>query len=80
VAASYGGAPRHPDWYLNLVEDPAVWVRHDADFYEADAMPIEGEERDRLWESLVVATAPQFGVYQEKTERTIPLVRLTARA
>ena len=42
-------------------------------------MPIEGEERDRLWETLVVATAPQFGVYQEKTERTIPLVRLTAR-
>lgn len=80
VAASYGGASRHPDWYLNLVEDPAVWVRHDADFYEADAAPIDGEERDRLWESLVVATAPQFGVYQEKTDRTIPLVRLTARA
>lgn len=79
VAASYGGAPRHPDWYLNLMEDPAVWVRRNADFYEADAVTIEGEERDRLWESVVVATAPQFGVYQEKTERTIPLVRLVAR-
>ena len=79
VAASYGGAPRHPDWYLNLVEDPAVWVRRNGDFYEADAISIEGEERDRLWESTVVVTAPQFGDYQQKTERTIPLVRLVRR-
>jgi deazaflavin-dependent oxidoreductase (nitroreductase family) len=79
VAASYGGAPTHPDWYLNLVEDSAVWVRRDADLYEANAIPIEGEERDQLWESVVVPTAPQFGVYQEKTDRTIPLVRLVAR-
>jgi deazaflavin-dependent oxidoreductase (nitroreductase family) len=80
VAASYGGAPRHPDWYLNLIEDPAVWVRRNADFYEAEANPIEGEERDRLWDTVVVATAPQFGEYQKKTERTIPLVRLEPRA
>jgi deazaflavin-dependent oxidoreductase (nitroreductase family) len=79
VAASYGGAPRHPDWYLNLVEDPAVWVRRNADFYEAEAVLIEGEERDRLWDSVVLTTAPQFGAYQEKTERTIPLVRLVPR-
>jgi deazaflavin-dependent oxidoreductase (nitroreductase family) len=80
VAASYGGAPTHPDWYLNLIDDPTVWVRRDADFYEAAAIPIEGAERDRLWESIVVATAPQFGVYQEKTDRTIPLVRLVPQA
>lgn len=79
VAASYGGAPRHPDWYLNLLEDRKVWVRRDADFYEAEAIPIEGEERDRIWDSVVVATVPRFGEYQEKTERTIPLVRLVRR-
>jgi deazaflavin-dependent oxidoreductase (nitroreductase family) len=79
VAASYGGAPTHPDWYLNLVEDSAVWVRRDADLYEANAIPIEGEERDQLWESVVVPTAPQFGVYQQKTDRTIPLVRLVSK-
>jgi deazaflavin-dependent oxidoreductase (nitroreductase family) len=80
VAASYGGAPRHPDWYLNLLGDPSVWVRRDAELYEATAVLIDGTERDRLWESVVVRTAPQFGDYQEKTERTIPLVRLVANA
>ncbi|HEU4917747.1 MAG TPA: nitroreductase/quinone reductase family protein [Acidimicrobiia bacterium] len=80
VAASYGGAPRHPDWYLNLVADSAVWVRRDGDLFEADAIPIDDDDRDRLWESMVVATAPQFGEYQTKTERTIPLVRLVRRA
>ena len=79
VAASYGGAPRHPDWYLNLVEDPTVWVRRDAELYEADAMPIDRVERDLLWDTVVVSSAPQFGDYQEKTERIIPLVRLIAR-
>jgi deazaflavin-dependent oxidoreductase (nitroreductase family) len=76
VAASYGGSPRHPDWYLNLVEDPRVWVRRDAELYEADAIPIGEAERDLLWDTVVVVTAPQFGDYQEKTERIIPLVRL----
>jgi deazaflavin-dependent oxidoreductase (nitroreductase family) len=80
VAASYGGAPRHPDWYLNLLGDPSVWVRRDAELYEATAVPIDGAERDRLWETVVVRTAPKFGDYQKKTERTIPLVRLVANA
>ncbi len=79
VAASYGGAPQHPDWYLNLERDPDVWVRRDADFYEATAEVIESEERDRLWNTIVVSTAPQFAEYQANTDRTIPLVRLVAR-
>jgi deazaflavin-dependent oxidoreductase (nitroreductase family) len=79
VAASYGGSPRHPDWYLNLVEDPTVWVRRNAEIYEADAIPIDRAERNLLWDTVVVSAAPQFGEYQEKTERIIPLVRLVAR-
>jgi deazaflavin-dependent oxidoreductase (nitroreductase family) len=80
VAASYGGSPQHPDWYLNLVEDPKVWVRRDADLYEADAIPVDRADRDRLWDTVVVRTAPQFGDYQKQTERLIPLVRLVARS
>ncbi len=78
IAASYRGSPRHPDWYLNLVEDPRVWVRRDADLYPATALLIDGSERDRLWESVVVADAPQFADYQAATDRVIPLVRLVA--
>ena len=78
VAASYGGAPEHPDWYLNLLADPKAWVRRDADLYEATAVPVEGEERDRIWDTVVVSHAPQFADYQTKTSRVIPVVRLTA--
>jgi deazaflavin-dependent oxidoreductase (nitroreductase family) len=79
VAASYGGSPEHPDWYLNLLRDPEVWVRRDAELYEATAVEIRGAERDRLWKTVVVRAAPQFGDYQAKTKRVIPLVRLVAR-
>ena len=76
VAASYGGSSQQPDWYLNLVADPQVWVRHNADFYKAEAVALEGEERDRLWESVVVAEAPRFAEYQAQTDRVIPVIRL----
>ncbi|HEY4607082.1 MAG TPA: nitroreductase/quinone reductase family protein [Acidimicrobiia bacterium] len=78
VAASNRGGPNHPDWFLNLQEDPKVWVRRDADFYEARAIVVDGAERDLLWETVVVATAPQFADYQAKAPRTIPLARLLA--
>ncbi|HSJ85359.1 MAG TPA: nitroreductase family deazaflavin-dependent oxidoreductase [Acidimicrobiia bacterium] len=78
VAASFAGAPEHPDWYLNLLADPKVWVRRDADLYEATAMPVVGEERDRIWETVVVSQAPQFADYQTKTPRVIPVIRLVA--
>ena len=79
VAGTYGGSPDHPDWYLNLIADPEVWVRHNADLYVATAVPLTGEERDRLWDTVVVSEAPQFAEYQAKTERVIPLIRLIAR-
>ena len=39
VIASNVGAPRHPDWYLNLEADPRVTVELDDDRYEARAVP-----------------------------------------
>lgn len=80
VAGSFGGSPDHPDWYLNLLAEPNVWVRRDADLYEATAVSVESEERDRLWDTVVVSRAPQFAGYQQKTERIIPLIRLVARS
>jgi deazaflavin-dependent oxidoreductase (nitroreductase family) len=78
VAASSRGSDSHPDWYLNLRKDPTVWVRRDSDLYQATAVSVDGSERDQLWETLVVAQAPNFADYQVKTSRTIPLVRLVA--
>jgi deazaflavin-dependent oxidoreductase (nitroreductase family) len=37
VIASNAGAPKHPDWYRNLVADPAVTVEVDAERFETTA-------------------------------------------
>ena len=75
IFASKAGAPTHPDWYHNLVANPTVTVEAGTETYEARAVEITGEERDRLYAKQVEA-APQFGEYQEKTDRVIPVVDL----
>jgi deazaflavin-dependent oxidoreductase (nitroreductase family) len=76
VYASQGGAPTHPDWYLNLVADPHVSVEVGTESYEAIATPLKGDERDREF-AAQAARVPAFGQYQEKTTRVIPVVALT---
>ena len=75
VFASKAGAPTNPDWYHNLVANPTVTVEVGTETYEAEAVPVTGEERDRLYAKQVEA-APQFGEYQEKTSRVIPVIAL----
>ncbi len=76
VAATARGSDTNPNWYSNLLADPRVWVRLDSDLYAATATPVQGEERDRLWTTVVLIGAPQFADYQAATWRVIPLVRL----
>jgi deazaflavin-dependent oxidoreductase (nitroreductase family) len=75
VVASKGGSPEHPAWFHNLTAQPEVTVQAGPDEYRARAVVVEGEERDRLWQR-IVREAPQFGGYEKKTERVIPIVRL----
>jgi deazaflavin-dependent oxidoreductase (nitroreductase family) len=75
VFASKGGAPRNPHWYQNLVANPKVTVELGTERFEATARPLEREERDRVY-AKQVALYPQFGEYERKTERTIPVVEL----
>jgi deazaflavin-dependent oxidoreductase (nitroreductase family) len=75
IFASKAGSPKHPDWYHNLVANPKVAVEVGTEAYEANAVVITGEERDRLFAKQVEA-APAFGEYQEKTTRIIPVVEL----
>ena len=78
VYASKGGAPRHPDWYLNLAADPRVVVEVGPNRYEAIATPLEGEERDREFAAQAERN-PVFADYERKTSRVIPVVALTPR-
>ena len=78
VFASKGGAPTSPDWFHNLVANPAVTLEVGTEALEADAEVVTGEERDRLY-AQQAELYPQFGEYQRKTARSIPVVALTRR-
>ena len=73
LVASFGGAPRHPAWYLNLRSNPAVTIQVKGRRRSAMAETATPEERARLWPR-VVAMYAAYDTYQSRTEREIPLV------
>jgi deazaflavin-dependent oxidoreductase (nitroreductase family) len=75
VIASQGGAPEHPGWYRNLVKTREVEVQVEGDVFNAVARTATGEERDELWK-LAAQQWPDFDLYQQRTERQIPVVVL----
>ena len=75
VIASYGGRPRDPDWYLNLVANPSVRVQVGPRHREMSARTATAEERSSWWPR-VVAAYGDYAVYQGRTEREIPVVIL----
>ncbi|MEU6305145.1 nitroreductase/quinone reductase family protein [Streptomyces chartreusis] len=79
IIASAAGAPRHPAWFHNLVANPRVTVESGAFTYEARAVVLEGEERDRVFARAAEAD-PGWAAYQEKTERVIPVIALHSLA
>lgn len=75
IAGSFGGAPKAPAWVHNLRARPRVRIEIGSESYDAEARELPREERDALYPR-VVEKAPQFGEYQAKTERVIPLFEL----
>jgi F420H(2)-dependent quinone reductase len=75
LIGSKAGAPRHPDWYLNLEADPAVEVQIGRTRERRRARRATPDEAGRLW-PMVLARAPGYGRYRAKTSREIPLVLL----
>lgn len=73
VVASYGGAPAHPDWYLNLDADSEVVIQVGDDVMPARARTAAPADRDRLWAAMT-AIWPDYDGYAKKTSREIPLV------
>lgn len=78
VIASNVGAPRHPDWYRNLVADPRVTVELPDETYEATAEPLTGDDREQTW-AMLKQRYPFFAEHEAKTDRMIPVVALIRR-
>jgi deazaflavin-dependent oxidoreductase (nitroreductase family) len=75
VVASNGGAPNHPQWYLNLLENPEVDVQVAAEKFAARGRTATPEEKQRLW-PVMSKIFPQYDQYQANTSRDIPIVIL----
>ncbi|MER6757835.1 nitroreductase family deazaflavin-dependent oxidoreductase [Micromonospora echinofusca] len=75
VVASQGGDPKHPAWYLNLLDEPLVEVQVGAERFTARARTATAEEKPRMW-STMAAIWPAYDEYQAKTDRDIPVVVL----
>ena len=76
VIASNAGAPKHPDWFRNLVANPAVTVELGDETYAATATPLTGADRERAWNE-IKAAYPFFADHEAKAGREIPIVTLT---
>lgn len=75
VIASYGGRPRNPAWYENLVFEPRVTVQVNARRAEMLARTASPEERSSWWPRIVEAY-DGYSTYQSRTDREIPVVLL----
>ncbi|SDS92171.1 deazaflavin-dependent oxidoreductase, nitroreductase family [Nocardioides scoriae] len=74
--ASKGGAPEHPEWFHNFVAHPEVDLQDGSVKKSYRAEIVEGAEREDLWQ-LAVDTWSTYASYQEKTDRQIPVFKLT---
>ncbi|MBN6037369.1 nitroreductase family deazaflavin-dependent oxidoreductase [Amycolatopsis sp. 195334CR] len=75
IFASKGGSPENPAWYHNLVANPKVEVEYGTERFPVNARVLTGTERDEVY-AKQVAVQPQFGEYQQKTDRLIPVIEL----
>lgn len=77
VVGSCGGAARHPAWYVNMARHPEeVWIEIGNRRVHVRPESLQGPARDEAW-LRVIAASPYYADYQKKTDRQIPIVRLT---
>jgi len=79
VVASANGAPRNPAWYYNVAAHPdQVRIVVDGVETPATAEQLQGDAREEAWQQ-ITAAQPRFAKYATKTDRLIPIIKLTPR-
>jgi deazaflavin-dependent oxidoreductase (nitroreductase family) len=77
VVASNGGSARHPAWFINLAKNPdKVWLQVGNRKQRVNIESLQGADRDAAYARVAAAT-PNYARYPEKTDREIPVLRLT---
>src|SRR5271168_3804405 len=75
VVASNAGAPTHPFWYRNIVDNPLVELQDGAVRREMRAREVFGKEKDQWWK-LADAAYSDFPAYRARAGREIPVLVL----
>jgi deazaflavin-dependent oxidoreductase (nitroreductase family) len=77
IVASMGGAAHHPAWYHNIAANPdKVMIEVRGRHYRVTPEQLEGSRRAEAW-ARITASRPSFAKYQAKTDRVLPVLRLT---
>jgi deazaflavin-dependent oxidoreductase (nitroreductase family) len=80
IAASKAGAPENPAWYHNLLAHPDITIETPDDGEVAiHVTEVTGADYENAWQEFT-SHYPGFLDYQKKTDRTIPVLRLTRRS
>ena len=79
LVASMGGAPTNPKWYQNLVAAPDdVWIQDGPEPFPVSVREVSGDEKAAWWDR-AVAVFSNYALYQERTERDIPVLVASPR-
>lgn len=79
IVASRGGSAEHPAWFHNLAANPdQVEIEFEGRRTAVTPQTLSGAERATAWER-ITRERPNFAGYTEKTDRELPVIRLTAR-
>ena len=77
IVASKGGSKTHPAWLNNMIKHPDdIWLEVGKRKMKVHAESLTGAARDEAY-GRVAAEAPNYGEYPKKTDRVIPVIRLT---
>ena len=77
IVGSAGGTKNHPSWFFNIAKHPdQVWVQLGDRRVHVRPETLTGEERESAWQR-IIAQSPVFAGYTTKTDRELPVIRLT---
>lgn len=77
VVASLGGSTSNPGWYHNIAAHPdQVWIEVAGQQLRVTAEQLDGEAREVAWQR-IIESQPRYAGYQRKTDRVLPVVRLS---
>lgn len=76
ITGSAGGMRDEPQWFRNLRAADKAEVEIGRLRTAVVSRVAQGAERDELWQGVVLARAPFFADYQQKSGREIPVATL----